>query len=160
MSENKKIKGATAVTYEDINFRSKFEERVYKKLLSLGYNPEYELEHFVLWEGFRPQKEYYYNGIPENTKKKDHLTGKMTVLTDKPEALQSWRYTPDFLLRMNGFAFYVEAKGHPNDLWPYKKKLFLKAIDDIPNTYFFEVRSIKGLLASLEVMKKISKQNG
>lgn len=147
MSKNKKVINATKSTYNGIKFRSKTEERVYKKLLSLGYNPNYELEPTILWEGFRPTKTWYLEGEPQITKK---------TLINK--AFEDWNYTPDFLVEMNGYRFYIEAKGHPNDLWPYKRKLFLKWLETQDKAYFFQIKTIKALVESLEIMKKISSQ--
>lgn len=155
MSENKKIINARTVEYAGIEFRSISERNMYKKLVSLGITPEYEPETFTLLDTFRPNKEWYQDGIPMNTKKKDIITGKMTVITDKPASISVWQYTPDFRIKMGDFTFFVEVKGFPNDLWPYKRKMFLRLLQDLPNTFFFEVHNIKGLLNSVEVMKRI-----
>lgn len=154
-SENKKIKNARTVEYAGIEFRSTTERNMYKKLVSLGVTVEYEPESFILFDTFRPNKPWYQDGVAMNTKKKDPITGKMTILTNKPESLPVWKYTPDFRIKMGDFTFFIEAKGFPNDLWPYKRKLFLHQLQNLPNTFFFEVHSIKGLLNSVEVMKQI-----
>lgn len=155
MNCNKKIKNATTVEYAGISFRSTSEKNMYKKLISLGITPEYEPDHFILLEKITPSKAWYIDGIPVNTKSKNPETGKMDILTDKPQSLQDWEYTPDFKIKMGDLIFYIEAKGFPNDLWPYKRKMFLHYIQKLPNTYFFEVHSTRGLLTSVEVMKKL-----
>ena len=128
--KNKKVLNATKVKALGIKFRSKTEERMYKKLLSLGYSPKYEAKTFILWEGFRPKFPLYIDGEPKLTK------------SGQSEKLLDWKYTP-------------EVKGHPNDLYPYKRKLFLKLLEQMDKTYFFEVKTIRGLLKSLEVMNTI-----
>lgn len=147
MSNNKKIINATDVEYNGIHFRSKTEERVYKKALSLGLDINYELEPITIWNGFRPEKTWYLEGLPYITKK-----GKINKL------FEDWNYTPDFIIKMNGYKFYVEAKGQPNDLWPYKRKLFIKWLETQDKSYFFQVKTIRAFLKSVEIMKEISSQ--
>lgn len=156
VSANKKIVNAQSIEYEGIVFRSIAERNVYKKLVSLGITPEYEPDTFVLWEGFTPLKEWYLEGEPVNTKKQDKVTGKRTKLSDKPKSFENWKYTPDFKIQSGKNTFYIEVKGYPNDLWPYKRKLFLKLLESLPNVYFFEVKTIKGLLKSVNTMSKIN----
>ena len=143
MPKNKKVINATSVTSCGIKFRSKTEERVYKKLVSLGYSPKYESKKYVLWEGIVPKFPLYIDGIPQLTKK------------DKPKKLRDWTYTPDFILEKNGYTMIIEVKGNPNDLYPYTRKLFLKHIESLNKTYFFEVRTIRGLLITLETIEKL-----
>ena len=145
--ENKKIKNAKSSTYQEIKFRSKSEERIYKKLLSLGFSPLYEPDTFILFQDFRPEKTYFYEGVPQVTKKGGN------------KALMSWKYTPDFRLDFGEYKMYIEVKGFANDLWPYKRKLFLKLLDSYKNCYFFEVKTIRGLEKSLEAMKSIYNGN-
>lgn len=155
MSDNKKIINARTVEYNGITFRSDTERRIYIKLLSLGITPEYEVEKFTLVKGFTPTKAWYIDGIPQNTKKKNKITGKFTIRTDKPKSLEDWDYTPDFRIKKGDYTFYIEVKGYPNDLWAYKRKLFLKLIEQQPHTYFFEVKTIKGLLETVKLMDKL-----
>lgn len=146
--ENKKIKNAAGEVCNGIKFRSKLEGRLYGKMLKLGLNPEYEAETIVLWEGFRPSQPFYVDGAPQITKK--------SLI---PLLLEDWKYTPDFILEFGGYKFYIEAKGQPNDLWPYKRKLFLRWIEKQQKCYFFEVRTIRGLVKSIELMKQIAKDD-
>ena len=146
MAKNKKIANATAVKDLGISFRSKSEERVYKKLLSLGYSPKYEPVSYVLWKGFRPTFPLYIDGIPQLTK-----NGEPTKFVD-------WKYTPDIILEKNGYTMIIEVKGYSNDIYPYKRKLFLKLLEAMDKTYFFEVHTIRGLLKSLEKMNQIWEQ--
>ena len=145
--ENKKIKNAKSSTYQGIKFRSKSEERMYKKLLSLGFSPLYEPDTFTLFHGFRPEKIYFYEGIPQIIK-----SGESKVLED-------WKYTPDFRLDFGEDKMYIEVKGFPNDLWTYKRKLFLKLLESYERCYFFVVKTIRGLMKSLEAMKSIHNGN-
>ena len=132
---NKKVVNATKTTFEGIDFKSKTELRVYQKLYSLGYHPLYEPDTFTIWKGsFRPSKIWYIDGEPQVTK-----GGKTTLIGD-------WHYTPDFKIKKDSKTIYIEVKGKPNDVYPYKRKLFLKYIDSIPDVYFAEIHSISGLV--------------
>ena len=112
----------------------------------MGITPKFESKTVTLLEGFRPSRTWYFDGEKELTK------------TGKNKKLQDWEYTPDFVITMNGYTFYVEAKGNPNDLWPYKRKMFIKWLESQPNCYFFEVKTIRGLVKSVEEMKAISQK--
>lgn len=142
-SENKKVKNATEVIYNGIKFRSKTEFKMYQLMYKEGFTPDFESQSFILWDGCYLQKPFYYEGEPVITK------------NGHTKKLQDWVYTPDFIITLGGCSFIIEVKGNPNDLWPYKRKLFLKHIDKMKDTYFFEVKTIKGLKKTLSVIKSI-----
>lgn len=142
-TENKKVINATEVIYNGIKFRSKSELRMYQTMLKEGFTPDFESHSFILWDGCYLQKPYYFEGDPVVTK------------NGHTKKFQDWVYTPDFIIRLGGCSFIIEVKGNPNDLWPYKRKLFLKLIDTMKDTYFFEVRTIRGLKKSLSVIRSI-----
>ena len=142
-SENKKVKNATEVIYNGIKFRSKTELKMYQLMHKEGFTPDFESQSFILWDGCYLQKPFYYEGEPVITK------------NGHTKKLQDWVYTPDFIITLGGCSFIIEVKGNPNDLWPYKRKLFLKHIDKMKDTYFFEVKTIKGLKKTLSVIKSI-----
>lgn len=137
MTQNKKIKNATSTEYDGIVFKSKLETTIYKTLKEKGLNPLYEKTKFVLQEGFRPSKPHYIKGECIKT---SNGYAKVIQIT----------YTPDFEVKYNDSILYIEVKGRQNDTYPLKRKLFLKFIDSMPNSYFMEVYSKKDLLNSLE----------
>lgn len=143
LSENKKVKNATQVIYNGIKFRSITESKMYQTIIDAGITPSFESQSFIIWDGCYLQKPYFFEGEPVVTKK------------GNPKKLQDWVYTPDFIITLGCCTFILEAKGNPNDLWPYKRKLFLKHIDTMKNTYFFEVRTIRGLKKTLAKIKSI-----
>ena len=59
-------------------------------------------------------------------------------------------YTPDFEVEYGNSILFIECKGHVNDSYPIKRKLFLNEIDNLPNKYFMEVYSKKDLIESLK----------
>lgn len=142
-SENKKVINATEVTYNGIKFRSRSEMRMYLTMLKEGFTPEFESQSFIIWDGCYLQKPYFFEGEPVVTK------------NGHTKKLQDWVYTPDFIITLGCCTFIIEVKGNPNDLWPYKRKLFLKYIDKMKNTYFFEVKTIKGLKKTLSTIRNI-----
>ena len=154
MSENRKIKNASAVFLDGIYFRSPLESKMYGYLIEAGYSPEYEPDKFTLWQGFRSNTPNYIDGEPTSRK----VRGKNEYIPILNPFYDDWEYTPDFKLSINGYTFYIEVKGYPNDLWPYKKKLFLKLIENDPKTFFFEVKTKRGLLKTLKIIKSIYEQ--
>lgn len=108
-----------------------------------GLNPLYEPDKFLLWEGFKPLIPLYIDGEPILNR-----WGTINKLTD-------WHYTPDFRIDYNGYVIYIEVKGFGNDLWTYKRKLFYKLIYDKPNVRFFEVKTKRGLLKTINLIKQL-----
>lgn len=134
---NKKVKNATSVEYDGIKFKSKLELTIYKALKEKGLNPLYECNKFILQEGFRPSKPYYLKGICPKTA---NGYAKIIQIT----------YTPDFTVEYDDKILFIEAKGKQNDSYPIKRKLFLKYLESMSNSYFMEVYSKKDLLESLK----------
>lgn len=137
MTTNKKIKNATSVEYDGIKFKSKLELTIYKALKEKGLNPLYECNKFILQEGFRPSKPYYLKGICPKT-----ASGYAKII--------QITYTPDFTVEYGDKILFIEAKGKQNDSYPIKRKLFLKYLESMSNSYFMEVYSKKDLLESLK----------
>lgn len=141
MSENRKIKNATPYSYKGINFKSKLEKNVYITLLEEGITPEYENTTFTLVEGFRPTVGFYM----KTKSKKFHY--EMSPIRDIT-------YTPDFTFDLNGVKVIMEAKGVPNDVYPLKRKLFRKLLEDSPtHILFFEVKSIREVKEAIKIIK-------
>lgn len=134
---NKKVKNATSVEYDGIKFKSKLELTIYKALREKGLNPLYECNKFILQEGFRPSKPYYLKGVCPKTA---NGYAKIIQIT----------YTPDFTVEYGDKILFIEAKGKQNDSYPIKRKLFLKYLESMSNSYFMEVYSKKDLLESLK----------
>lgn len=157
LQTNKKILNATAVEYNGLKFRSKMEEKMFNWMIQLGYSPQFEPDKFVLWEGFYPKTPLYIDGEPQLTKPRKNCKDIQLFIPKIPK-FEDWHYTPDFKLEINGKIFYIECKGYGNDLWPYKRKLFLKTIEDKNNIYFFEAHTKKGLMKTLNLISKIANE--
>ena len=166
---NKKIKNATVVVKNNINFKSKLEESIYNTLLKLGFNPLYEPYTYTLWEGFTPITPYYDKETDKQRDKRQSNSEKKSsnkLLVLKNTKIIGIRYTPDFYFEYNGINVYIEAKGKENDVFYIKKKLFIKYLDNIllstgKKSIYFEVYTKKQLLQAIEILKnyEVDKQN-
>lgn len=144
---NKKIKNATALTYDNIQFKSKTEVMVYKTLLQLGFDPYYEATKYRIWEGFVPTVPYYTKGKDKNLKRS---TKKLIDIT----------YTPDFVFLApdKKTVVIIEVKGFANDVFPIKRKMFRKYLETIKNelkqpVVYFEIYTKKQLMQAIEIIK-------
>ena len=147
MHENKKIKNATPVNFNDIHFKSTIERTIYKALIQQGITPVYEGSTFILSSHLRPTK------IPYYTRRKVKGDFKTQLCLDM-SPISPITYTPDFTFMLNGIFVIIEVKGFVNDTFPVKRNLFRKYLEssEIP-TMYFEIRSKKELLRALEIIK-------
>lgn len=143
--ENKKVKNASQVTLDDITFKSKLEARLYKVLKDLGLKFQYEKMTFILSNKIRPTFPFY------NKCKRGFC------LDMKP--LDSITYTPDFTMTINDILIIIEVKGKANDVYPVKRNLFRKHLEEhYDNCMFFEVKSKKELLEAIKIAKMENKK--
>ena len=141
---NKKIRNATPKEFNGIKFKSILEVMVYKTLLSVGFEPLYEKNKFVIWQGLYPSVPFY---------DKDTTT-RMLKLNKKK--IIDITYTPDFTFEYNKRLIIIEVKGFENDVFPVKKKLFRKSLEEThPEALFFEIYTKKQLLQAIEIIKKL-----
>lgn len=147
--ENKKIKNATKVQYNNILFNSKIELMVYKTLVEEGFSPEYEPHKFTVFEGYKPTVPFYT--INKNTKELSLNNAKQIAIT----------YTPDFILRYKEWTIIIEVKGKMNDVYPYKRKMFRKFLENNTkgNVLFFEVYTKKNVLQMIEIIKNYESED-
>lgn len=144
-SENKKIKNATPLDYNGVHFRSTIEVTIYKALVEAGLSPSYETKTFVLMEGFKPSTPFY---IRDKRSKELELNTKKII---------DWKYTPDIIVEYNGWTYYIEVKGMQNDVYRYKRKMFLKLLESKDKVMFFEIYSKKEILKAIEIIKNNEK---
>lgn len=146
---NKKVKNATPLLYDNIQFKSKIEVAAYKALKSEGFNPQYEKHTYEVWEGRKFNVPCY---DVHNNRKLHHDTWELNSYKT-----QSIKYTPDFTFKVNNTLIIFEIKGHPNDRYPYIKKLFRAWLEENePQSIFFEVHNQKQLKAAIEIIKQQS----
>jgi len=121
---NRKVKNAQECEWNGIKFKSKFEMECAKILTKEDIKYDYESRTFVLFHGFKGY---------ENGKKKTY---------------KDITYTPDFML--HDYKIFLEIKGFPNDVYPYKKKMFIgkymaNPAESWSDWQFYEVHSIREL---------------
>lgn len=145
--ENKKIKNASPLEYDGISFKSKLEKMTYQTLKENNLPVEYEPKKFIIWEGFKPTVPFY---------NKDKTT-RMLKLENKK--IIDTTYTPDFTFEYNGHLIIIESKGVENDLYPLKKKMFRKWLEEHqPKSIFFEIYTKKQLLQAIDTIKALKQE--
>ena len=138
--ENKKIKNATTKELDGIQFKSQLEATIYKTLVSNAITPEYEKRTFEFVPRLRPTVPFF------------NRVKKVFGLEMKP--LHPITYTPDFTFEYDGMLIVIEAKGFENDVYPVKKNLFRRYLEDLPQySMYFEIRTKKELLEALRIIK-------
>lgn len=156
--ENKKVIGARSVTFDGIKFRSQFEGKCYLLLKESKLKFSHESEQCVLWHGFKDESIFLWKSKMTNGEKVFEKRVMNTV--------RDWTYSPDFVIESkDGMSkVYVEAKGNPTDLTPYKTKLFLKYLSTLStvNKKHYEyafVTSLKELKYVISKLEEDGKYN-
>lgn len=157
---NKKIRNATACNTGSITFKSQLEKSVYNTLQQSGFDPQYEPETHILWDGFVPITPFYDKESDTQQRKRleDGDTNKSKILVPKTEKITGIRYTPDFYFRYRKLDVYIETKGFENDVFYIKKKMFRHFLDQRFNStgqysIFFEIYTKKQLLQAIQIIK-------
>jgi hypothetical protein len=123
---NKKVRNATTLEYEGVNFKSKLELYCYKQLqelaLVLPIKFSYDSVKFNLLEPFIFVNDCYELIKRKNYKQFERIRPNVKGIT----------YTPDFVITdiNTGEIFIIETKGNPNDAFPVRWKLFKKYLVD------------------------------
>lgn len=143
---NKKIINATPTVEAGVAFKSKLEASIYRVLQNEGFNPRYEPQKFVIWEGFKPSVPFY-----ERNKRT-----KSIQLNDKK--IIDITYTPDISFDYGNYIIFVEVKpdNFTNDVYPYKQKLFRKYMETKltdKNPIFVRVGTIRNLKEFINILK-------
>lgn len=149
--ENQKVKNTKKIFYDKIWFKSQLEVKCYKELINNGFNPVYENVTFNLFDKFRAKQVLYY--CPYNIKKKG-------VFGIYPRIIMGITYTPDFYFLYKGNHIYFDTKGYPNDVYPLKKKIFLKVLEDLSNKtgekyIFFEPHNMSQIRECISIILKL-----
>ena len=144
---NNKVKNAQIIVYNEITFKSKLDLMAYKLLEEKGFNPQYEQNTFIIWQGFKPV-------VPFFTKNK----ARQIINNDKK--LINITYTPDIYFEYQGYKVIIEMKGFTNDVYPIKVKLFRKYIEqlqDSNNYLLFELYTKQQLLTAIQIIEEYGK---
>lgn len=157
---NKKIRNATVCTSKSITFKSVLEKSCFTCLEEQGFSPQYEPRKFIIFPSFVPITPFYDKETDMQQKKRIELLGKQSgkELRLCNGLIQPITYTPDIYIRYNDLDIWIECKGFTNDVFPYKKKMFRKLLDDIyiktgQESIYFEIYTKKQLLQAIEIIK-------
>ena len=144
---NNKVKNAQIIVYNEITFKSKLDLMAYKLLEEKGFNPQYEQNTFIIWQGFKPV-------VPFFTK------NKARQIINNNKKLINITYTPDIYFEYQGYKVIIEMKGFTNDVYPIKVKLFRKYIEQLQdsNKYLlFELYTKQQLLTAIQIIEEYGK---
>lgn len=120
--ENKRVKNATRVFYDDKWFRSKLEVYCYKKLVELGVEFYYEEVKVDLISSLSFNRIRAFHPVKSGRRK-----GEWQEIFK----INKKTYTPDFVIpNYLGYYIVIEAKGAENDDFPTKRKLFLSYLEE------------------------------
>lgn len=151
--QNKKVKNTRKIIIDGIEFRSTLEGRCYEKLRDAGFDPLYEGEKILLFDGFKPNDQFII-WIPVYKNKK------IIGFDRSNNKIQSITYTPDFVFEHNNHKIIIEVKGNPNDAYPNKRKLFFKVMNEISiidnkKIIFFEPHRLSHMDQIIEIIKSL-----
>ncbi len=152
MLNNKKVKNATSIEIDGINFRSKLESYCYRKLKELGVEFSYEEVKVDLISSLNFNKIRAFHPVQSGKKK-----GEWQEIFK----INKKTYTPDFIIpNHNGYYVVVEIKGFSNDDYPTKRKLFLSYLEnEFDNTdvkpVFLEPHNIRQVDLCIEFIKNL-----
>lgn len=144
---NNKVKNAQIIVHNEITFKSKLDLMAYKLLEEKGFNPQYEQNTFIIWQGFKPV-------VPFFTK------NKARQVINNNKKLINITYTPDIYFEYRGYKVIIEMKGFTNDVYPIKVKLFRKYIEqlqDSNNYLLFELYTKQQLLTAIQIIEEYGK---
>ena len=129
--KNRKVKNATPLEYDGIEFKSRLEAVTYQQFKEAGFNIQYEPCKYVLWRGFKPTIPFYNR---KKATKKSNVAG---LKLDNKKLLDT-TYTPDFQFKYKGYLIIIESKGIETEVFLIKKKLFRQYLEqNVPNSIYF-----------------------
>lgn len=141
MAGNKKVVNATAVSEDNIKFRSKAERTMYNLLKDSGLKFRHEPTAIELLKGFYPTHPWY-----EGTKERSNKVRSIT-------------YTPDFVVDGKWNAYIIEVKGFITDRYPLKRKMLLYLMQSHTSLIFFEVHTKRDMLFCIDRIKEIENEH-
>lgn len=149
---NKKIRNATKVVRDGIKYRSTLEAWTHNRLLKEGYDARFEEHTYQLTPVIEVNNKVLETYI---TKKSAGISTMKRV--DKYSRIT---YTPDFIISSpkypDNIVYIIECKGFPNDVYPYKRKLFFELLNNELSSvkhFFFEARNHEDIEKIIKLIK-------
>lgn len=141
MAGNKRVVNATAVSEDNIKFRSKAERTMYNLLKDSGLEFRHEPAAIELLKGFYPTHPWY-----EWTEERSNKVRSIT-------------YTPDFVVDGKCNTYIIEVKGFITDRYPLKRKMLLHLMQSHTSLIFFEVHTKRDMLFCIDRIKEIENEH-
>jgi len=142
---NKKVRNATATTFNGVKFKSKLEKFTYQCLKVAGIPFKYEEDRFVLIDKFK-----YEGECIEKKKKK----GK-SVFIKSSENISQATYLPDFTNLEQGWI--IECKGLRTEAFNLRWKLFKNMLAKEKKSYDLYMPGTQKQI--MEVIEKLKLKN-
>lgn len=155
--ENKKIRNATATSYQNIEFKSKLELMAYKTLVEEGFSPQYEPVRYEIWSKQVPTVPFYTKGKFKKLNK--NLTALSLDTVKDMRSLSAIHYTPDFIFTYKDKTIFLELKGMENDVYPYKMKLFRAYLEQQPDKGNYEIWEVYTKRQLLTLIKHLHEES-
>lgn len=157
--KNQKVRNASPLVRNGIKFRSLLERITYETLVQEGFHPEYEKHTYIIFEGFIPTVPFFTKNTLKRKDRRYEVIGPSTVSVHRP--IDGITYTPDFYFEYEGKKVIVEAKGFPNDVYPYKLKMFRRYLEEQPdrdNYLFWEIHTRTQLIECIKHLRQLLSQ--
>lgn len=160
---NQKIKNATKITVDGIEFKSQLEKNVYNIFKDAGFDIQYEPITFVLWKEYTSKIPFFDKETKTQWQKRQQTMKSPRLLVEKSNKISAIRYTPDFYFKYKDLDVYIETKGFENDVFYLKKKLFRAYLDlNLEKTgqeaIYFEIYSQAQAIQAIEIIRDYAKE--
>lgn len=145
-----KVKNATPLLVDGIQFKSKLEAYCNQQLKASGISFGYETHRYTLIEPFVFNNDSYELG---------KIKGERAFKKASPN-IRAITYTPDFVGEHNGQHFIIETKGLITDSFPLRWKLFKRYIQRNGLNYnLYMPRNRKQIDETINLIKSKNESN-
>lgn len=153
------------LVFDNIEFKSNLEITCYRLLKKNGMIFEYEKHKFVISNPHTINSlvTIYCSTLTTIEVKKSTSENKkreVSVFKKLSNNISAITYTPDFTMEYKDYFIIIETKGKANDVYPYKRKLFLKFLSTFANLknkkiIFFEPHNYSHIEEMITIIKTL-----
>lgn len=151
--------------YDNVEFKSSLEITCYRQLKKNGIEFGYENQKFTISNPHTINSlvTVYCSALKTVKAEKSTSTNKkrqVSVFEKLSNNISAITYTPDFTLEYKDYFIIIETKGRANDVYPYKRKLFLKFLSNFANlknkkVIFFEPHNYSHIEEMITIIKSL-----
>jgi len=135
------ITRSTKTKYDGIEFASRWESVMYKRLKEAGIKFTYEGQSYETFEAFELDNDCY-----------ERATKRSKGMTDRRKVTKV-SYTPDFIGENE--EWFIEVKGRANESFSIRWKLFKRKMSERDNPpIIFKPMSVKDIEQTVEILKQ------